>query len=305
MWNNWQYRLLALLMAIACWYVVSGQEKVETWLEVPLEFVNLPQQMELTSGFASKIQVRIRGTSNQVRSLNTSRLAYKLDLGNIQVGKNVIALVPENMTITSAIEVVEISPAKIELVADVTISKTLPVQLLWEGLPGEDMEFRQATLSPDRIVLTGFASALEGLESVPTVKVQVPQDGSRSTTGRAKLMLPKGIRSNVASVGYEMEFGLITQEIWVKMTVDPVEYNDFSYSFEPKHVRVKLDMPVYLLKNKDWRESLHLQLDPGINPTLGQSMIKPKPKLPDDVRVLELKPEELSVTIQRHNSVTP
>jgi len=305
MWNNWQYRLLALLMAISCWYVVSGQEKVETWLEVPLEFVNLPQQMELTSGFASKIQVRIRGTSNQVRSLNANRLAYKLDLGNIQVGKNVIALVPENMTITSAIEVVEISPAKLELVADVTISKTLPVQLLWEGLPGEDMEFRQATLSPDRIVLTGFASALEGLENIPTVKVLVPQDGSRNVSGRAKLMLPKGIRSNIASVGYEMEFGLLTQEIWVKMAVEPVEYNDFSYSFEPKHVRVKLDMPVYLLKNKDWRESLHLQLDPGVNPPLGQSMIKPKTKLPDDVRVLEVKPEELSVTIQRHNSVTP
>ena len=35
MWNNWQYRVLAILLALACWYVVSGQEKVETWLEVP------------------------------------------------------------------------------------------------------------------------------------------------------------------------------------------------------------------------------------------------------------------------------
>ena len=85
MWNNWQYRVLAILLALACWYVVSGQEKVETWLEVPLEFVNLPPQMEITSGLVSKLQVRIRGTSNQVRSLNVGRLAYKLDLGKIGV----------------------------------------------------------------------------------------------------------------------------------------------------------------------------------------------------------------------------
>ena len=70
--------------------------------------MNLPPQMEITSGLVSKLQVRIRGTSNQVRSLNVGRLAYKLDLGKISVGTNVIPLVPESMTITSAVEVVEI-----------------------------------------------------------------------------------------------------------------------------------------------------------------------------------------------------
>jgi YbbR domain-containing protein len=303
--NNWQYRVLALLLALICWYVVSGQEKVETWLEVPLEFVNLPQQMEITSGLVSKLQVRIRGTSNQVRSLNASRLAYKLDLGKIQVGSNVIPLVPESMAITSAVEVVEISPTRLELVADVMVSKSVPVRLDWKGLPGEDVQFKNATIFPEQVTVTGFASAMDGVESISTVPVQIPSDGNLMASGRARLLMPKDVRTPVSSVSYEIAFGLITQEMWVKMSLEPVEYNSFTYFFEPKFVRVRLEMPVRLLKDKDWRDTLHLMVDPGSNPAIGQSVIRPVPRFPAGVKIIEAKPEEIEIVVHRNDGLTP
>ncbi len=305
MWNNWQYRVLAILLALACWYVVSGQEKVETWLEVPLEFVNLPPQMEITSGLVSKLQVRIRGTSNQVRSLNVGRLAYKLDLGKIGVGANVIPLVPESMTITSAVEVVEISPTRLELVADVVVSKTVPVRLDWAGLPGDDVQFKNATVFPDQVTVTGFASALESVDSISTALVQIPPDESLSVAGRTRLLMPKDVRTPVSSVSYELEFGLTTQELWVKMNLEPVRYATFNYTFEPTFVRVRLEMPVRLLKDKDWRDSLRLMLDPGPNPAIGQSVIPPEPRFPEGVRILEAQPEEIEIVVQRNDEFTP
>ncbi|SFL99542.1 YbbR-like protein [Desulfomicrobium norvegicum] len=305
MWNNWQYRVLAILLALACWYVVSGQEKVETWLEVPLEFVNLPPRMEITSGLVSKLQVRIRGTSNQVRSLNVGRLAYKLDLGKINVGTNVIPLVPESMTITSAVEVVEISPTRLELVADVVVSKTVPVKLDWTGLPGDDVQFRNATVFPDSVTVTGFASALESVNSISTALVQVPPDESLTASGRARLLMPKDVRTPVSSVSYELQFGLTTQELWVKMNLEPVRYETFSYTFEPKFVRIKLEIPVRLLKDKDWRENLHLMIDPGSNPAIGQSVIAPASRFPEGVSILEAKPEEIEIVVQRNEEFVP
>lgn len=305
MWNNWQYRVLALIMALICWYVVSGQEKVETWLEVPLEFVNLPQQMEITSGLVSKIQVRIRGTSNQVRSLNAGRLAYKLDLGKIQAGPNVIPLTPESMVITSAVEVVEISPARLELIADIVVTKDVPIRLDWKGLPAEDMRFRSARISPDHISISGFASELERVDSIATATIDVVADDALTASGRARLELPKNVRATVSSVEYELQFELISQEIWVKMNLETVDYSSFAYVVEPKFVRARLAMPVRLLKDKDWRESLSMILDPGDNPPLGQSMVRPQPRLPEGVKMLELKPEEVEIVVQRNDNVTP
>jgi hypothetical protein len=305
MWNNWQYRVLAILLALACWYVVSGQEKVETWLEVPLEFVNLPPQMEITSGLVSKLQVRIRGTSNQVRSLNVGRLAYKLDLGKISVGTNVIPLVPESMTITSAVEVVEVNPTRLELVADVVISKTVPVQLDWSGLPGDDVQFKNATVFPEKVTITGFASALEPVDSVSTELIEVQPGEALSFSGRSRLLMPRDVRTPVSSVSYELQFGFTTQEIWVKMNLEPVRYPSFSYSFDPAFIRIRLEMPVRLLKDKDWRDTLQLMIDPGPNPALGQSVIQPVPRFPEGVRILEAKPEEIEIVVYRNEEFTP
>lgn len=296
--DNWQYRLLALFMALICWYVVSGQEKVETWLEVPLDFVNLPQRIKIVSG-AGKVQARIRGTSSQIRAINMNRLAYKVDLADIRPGENIIPLLPENMSIVSAVDVVEISPSRLELVADTIVSRNFPVHLDWEGLPAEDMRFRNATLSPEQVTVTGFAHSLDGLKHISTVHIRVPSDGGLSASGRARLVLPEGVTSEVTSVDYTLAFSPMTQAIWVKMNLEPVAHEGFTYTFDPKFVRVQLDVPVRLLRDKNWRETLRLFVDPGGEPSAGRSRIRPRSEFPEGVRILEMKPEDVEILVRR------
>lgn len=296
--TNWQYRLLAIVMALLCWYVVSGQEKVESWLEVPLEYVNLPQRMKITSA-TGKVQIRIRGTSSQVRSINVNRLAYKVDLSHIQTGVNVIPLLPENISIVSAVDVVEISPNRLELTADALISRTIPVRLDWEGTPAEDMRFLNATLTPEQITVTGFAHALEDLEHAVTVPVRVSASDALTASGRAQLVLPEGVSSETTSVNYALEFTYVTQSIWVKLNLEPVVYKEFTYSFDPQFVRMQLDVPIRLLKDKNWRETLHLFLDPGLEPPLGRSRIRPTAEFPLGVDILESKPEDVEILVRR------
>jgi YbbR domain-containing protein len=296
--TNWRYRLLAIILTLLCWYVVSGQEKVESWLEIPLEYVNLPQGMKITSA-TSKVQIRIRGTSSQVRSVNVNRLAYKVDLSHIRAGMNVIPLLPENISTVSAVDVVEVSPNRLELTADTLISRTIPVHLDWEGRPAEDMRFLNATVTPDQVTVKGFAHTLENLEHAVTVPVRVPAGDALTASGQAQLVLPEGVSSETTSVNYALEFTYVTQSIWVKLDLEPVEYKEFTYSFDPQFVRMHLDIPIRLLKDKNWREALRLSLNPGLEPPLGPSRVRPVTKFPAGVNVLESKPEDVEIFVRQ------
>ena len=54
-------KLLSLLLALALWFAVSGEERTETSLHMALEFVNLPAKMVITSEVPAELQVRVIG----------------------------------------------------------------------------------------------------------------------------------------------------------------------------------------------------------------------------------------------------
>jgi len=297
MMRDWIYRFLALVMAIFCWYLVSGQEKVETWLDVAVEFVNLPPHMEVVSGFPSKVQARVRGTSNQVRALGNVRLAYKIDLSTVRPGKNVVPLVPENMPLTSAVEIVEFNPSRLEFEADVQEQKEVPVLLDWSGEPGPDMRVVNATVDPEKVVVTGLASALKNLKAIRTEAVVVEPGDRREVSGRVRLLLPAGVRAEVGSVAYGLQFAPISQEVWIKFSVESVS-RDVAFTLEPRTVRARLEVPVALLRDKDWRDKLHLRVDPGRGLAPGEYALVPVLDAPEDVRVLELRPEKVKVIVK-------
>ena len=138
-----------------------------------------------------------------------------------------------------------------------------------------------------------------------TELIEIQAGDGLSVSGRSRLQMPRDVRTPVSSVSYELQFGLVTQEIWVKMNLEPVRYPSFNYSFDPSFVRIRLEMPVRLLKDKDWRDTLQLMIDPGPNPALGQSVIQPVPRFPEGVKILEANPEEIEIVVNRNEEFSP
>ena len=83
------------------------------------------------------------------------------------------------------------------------------------------------------------------------------------------------------------------------MNLEPVAHEGFTYTFDPKFVRVQLDVPVRLLRDKNWRETLRLFVDSGGEPSAGRSRIRPRSEFPEGVRILEMKPEDVEILVRR------
>ena len=300
--ENWQYRLLALSLAFFCWYLVSGSEKVDTWLDIPLEFVDLPDNLVIRTGMRNRIQIRVRGASGIIRGLDSQHLAYKTDLSSLRVGLNTILLKQQNIPLNTSLEVMEISPPRLELDVDKIISRTVPVQVDWKGDVPADFELKEIVVRPQEISLKGASSVLEAMKAVRTKHVDIPPDVDRIWETKIALSIPEELETNVADVLTSFVFALKTKTLWVKLPVEVEQTQGFDVTVSPSFVRLKLDIPLPVLREKNWRARIVPRVVPESFPSPGTREIPYKISLPDDTVLLEAKPAKLEVTFTPKNS---
>src|SRR5690349_16475671 len=55
--HNWSLKLLSLVLATMLWMLVATETSSEIGMEVPLEYRNIPPQMEITGDTTNTVQV--------------------------------------------------------------------------------------------------------------------------------------------------------------------------------------------------------------------------------------------------------
>jgi hypothetical protein len=296
---NWQYRALALLLAFLAWYLVSGREKVDTWIEIPVEFVNIPDDFVIRSGMVNRIQVRIRGASGLVRGLNVQRLAYPADLSSLELGDNVYILDGDRVPLSNALEVMELSPSRLELSVDKLVDKTLPVELVWSGALDADYELRQVSLKPKQVTVRGPSRLMKTLQTIRTLPVSIEEERPEPWSGKVGLAIPKELDVGVGEVAARLDFGLKTQSIWVKLDVESRLPPGVEATFDPAFVRLNVDLPLPVFRNRDWRDLIHVRVTLDAEVPEGTFETPFEVDLPRGGTVLETKPQRLQVTVSR------
>ena len=295
---NWQYRVIAVVLALFFWYIVSGQEKVEIWLNIPVEIVNLPQDRLIKSGIVSTVRVRCRGTSTILSRLETGRLTYALDLSRVRRGENLIVLEPKNINLPRAIDVVEITPSRLELDIDFQITKTVPVSINWEAYISPDYELREIRVEPEQVRISGAASILDRIDEIGTKLVEIREETPRGIIRKVSLDLFPDIESSTGEVMVEFSFGPILEEIWVRKPVNVFADEGVEYRIDPDYIRANLALPKVLMRIPDWREQIsyyiwvHKDMDPG------EHEMEVMVDLPRDGEVREKRPEKITVQIK-------
>lgn len=295
---NWQYRIIAVVLALFFWYLISGQEKVEIWLNVPVEIVNLPADHLLRSGMVSTVRVRCRGTSTVLTRLETSRLHYTLDLSGVEKGENIVVLEPRNFNLPRTVEVVEISPYRLELDVDIQKTKTVPVRLNWQAYISPDFELKEVIVEPDHVRISGAARILDRIEEVDTRHIEIRDDAPRRIIKRVSLDLFPEIESSAGEVLVEFSFGPVLEEIWVRKPLDVFADEGMDYRIEPDHIRANLALPRFLLRTQNWRDqiSYYIRLFQEMEP--GEYEVEVLADLPRDGVVVEKRPDTVSVQIK-------
>jgi hypothetical protein len=296
--NNWQYRFLALALAFFAWYLVSGREKVEIWVDVPLEIINLPPNYLITKGMLNKIQVRIRGTKALLERVEEKKISYTLDLSNVRKGSNVLVLNPKNIAFPRPLEVVEVIPSRLELMVDELVIKEVPVTVKWQSQISRYFELISVRTEPESITIKGPSTLVEKIKEIKTKVVEIKEHVPLTWVGKIGLDLLPEIEAEVGEVQVEFKFIPKTKELWVRRPIVFKKPRGITVVSEQEFVRLKLAIPLYRLKEEDWRDKIRVRLEVKKNMQPGNYDLDYQVLLPPDTKLLQKRPEKVAVQIR-------
>lgn len=298
---NWQYRVLAVVLALICWYLITGREKVDVWVEVPVELVGTPEDLFVRQGLESAIKARVRGPKSLIRGLDPKGLAYTLDMTKAQPGETVVQFDADNIKLSKALEVVEISPPRMTLEIDLLGRKTVPVEPVWKGRIGEDYRLVRASAEPPEVLLKGPAQVLERLERLQTLAVAVNSTLPRTVSVDSGLALPAEVKADPGKVRVVLEFGLKTRDVWVKLPVEVLPSGLGQVTVRPAVVQVYVEAPVTLLRDPDFKGGFSAYVILEQNPVPGRRTAPCRLRLPPGATLLKVAPEEVEVVVGAGN----
>ena len=171
--ENWHLKLLSLAVAFAL-YAVARQPISEILLvNVPLEYINLAPGLEISGGFQSHVNVRVRGPRDVVQGLLASQLEVKADLAQKTAGERVIQINPADVSKPNKVEIRRIEPQSIEIMLEPTRHKVVPIQAQVVGNPAAGYECWAAHPEPQSIEIEGPESKVAQIEQLATETVQL------------------------------------------------------------------------------------------------------------------------------------
>jgi YbbR domain-containing protein len=164
-------KMISIGLAALLWLVVSGEQIVERALRIPLEFTNMPAQLELVGEPANVVDVRVRGSSGALSRIAAGELVAVVDLQSARAGQRLFHLSGADVRVPFGVEVVQVAPATVYMTFENSASKVVPVVPQVEGDPAPGYEIGTVTAEPTTVEVIGPRSAVAALTNAVTEPV--------------------------------------------------------------------------------------------------------------------------------------
>ena len=186
--------LISLFCITGIWFNFSkGMETLATY-EVPVEFMNPDQKMEIISSSASNVKVLISGAKPLINSIKSDQINIKLNLSQSVVGINKLSITKENIVLPPGIRLKKIDPSELDITLDTLLEKEIPVQPNWIGKLPEGLIMKEAKALPQTIRVTGGGLALKNISTIYTEKILLDKITESGTATVGLVLNPASLR---------------------------------------------------------------------------------------------------------------
>ncbi|MFI5102844.1 MAG: YbbR-like domain-containing protein [Terriglobales bacterium] len=171
--QNIGLKVVSLLLAIGLWLVVARDPIAEVEMRVPIEFHNLPDNLEIDSASFTEAQIRVRGPERLIHRLQAADVRAEIDLASVQPGERTFDLTGRHVHVPQDLEVVQIIPGQFHLSFDDRFTGVVKVRPRVTGNFASGMRVAQVIADPANVTITGPRRRVEAVEAATTDPVDV------------------------------------------------------------------------------------------------------------------------------------
>lgn len=179
--HNWFLKIFSLILSTMLWMAVANETSSEIGMEVPLEYRNIPPELEITGDTTNAVQVRLRGSANVIKGISPRDVPTTIDLGNMKAGEKIVPLSPQNVEAPFGAEVIRVNPSSARFNLERTITKDVLVVPTISGQPADGYEVGNVFVNPGKVRIEGPESRVNTIDSIPTVPISIDRRQSQVT----------------------------------------------------------------------------------------------------------------------------
>ena len=113
--QNLGWKAGSLVIATLLWISVSNEPELSTFQSVPVEYKQMPENLEISSNVDETVRLELRGPSGRLRDLRDAKLAVVLDFSGVQqAGDRTFPINDHNVALPRGIRLVRAIPGRLQ-----------------------------------------------------------------------------------------------------------------------------------------------------------------------------------------------
>jgi hypothetical protein len=167
--NNLLWKLFSLVLATLLWFAFVAESETALSIAVPVEFRNLPRDLEISTEVADRLYLKVRGPSARMRSSDIGRASVVLNLGQIvRPGEHTFTLDQTTVNLPAGVMLTRAVPSQIRLRFEKHGERNMSVEPRFEGLPPKGYQVARMEVLPKQLRIAGPESRVQLVSVVPT-----------------------------------------------------------------------------------------------------------------------------------------
>jgi len=179
--HNLGLKLLSLALALGLWRALALDQVTEIAVDVPIEFHNIPENLEISSEYIPRAQIRVRGPQRVVRRLQAVDVSADIELSGMKPGERTFDLTADQIHQPRELEVVQIIPSQFHLAFDARLSRQVPVRPRVVGTFAPGYAIGHIVAEPSMVTVSGPQKRVEAVEAAITDPIDASGTTDRGT----------------------------------------------------------------------------------------------------------------------------